>query len=113
MCGLNKANYASNVTAVSGSAKDVVKIANGYPSGYFTQGTMLCKSGANAGVTRYIKSFDGGNAIPAQPFQNAVSAGDTFTFWRGCAKTMVACQSYGNMANFRGFPFLPCKNVLL
>ncbi len=113
MCGLNKASYASNVTAVSGSSKGVVKIASGYSIGYFTQGTMLCKSGANAGVTRYIKSFDGTNAIPAQPFQNAVSAGDTFTFWRGCAKTMVACQSYGNMANFRGFPFLPCKNVLL
>lgn len=113
MCGLNKASFAKNVTAISGSSKSAVRIANGYAWGYFTQGTMLCTSGANAGVTRYIKSFDGAFAVPSQPFQNAVREGDTFTFWRGCAKTMTACQAYNNMANFRGFPFLPCQNVLL
>ena len=113
MCGLSKANYASYVTAVSGSSKMGVVIPAGFPDGYFTQGTMMCTAGANVGVSRSIKTFGNNTAIPAQPFQNAVQAGDTFTFWRGCAKTMVACQSYGNMANFRGFPFIPCQNVLL
>ena len=113
MCSLNKANFASNVTAVSGSSKTGVKIASGFADGYFAQGTMMCTSGANIGVTRSIKTFTGDIAVPAQPFQNAVQEGDTFTFWRGCAKTMVACQTYNNMDNFRGFPFLPCQNVLL
>ena len=113
MCGLNKANFANNVTAVAGSSKLGVKIASGFADGYFAQGTMMCTSGANVGVSRSIKTFTGNVATPAQPFQNAVQAGDTFTFWRGCAKTMVACQAYNNMANFRGFPFLPCQNVLL
>jgi uncharacterized phage protein (TIGR02218 family) len=113
MCGLNKANFATNVTAVAGSSKMGVKIASGYADGYFTQGTMMCTAGANVGVSRSIKTFAGNVATPAQPFQNAVQAGDTFTFWRGCAKTMNACTAYNNMANFRGFPFLPCKNVLL
>jgi uncharacterized phage protein (TIGR02218 family) len=113
MCSLNKANFASNVTAVSGSSKTGVKIASGFADGYFAQGTMMCTSGANIGVTRSIKTFTGDIAVPAQPFQNAVQEGDTFTFWRGCAKTMVACQAYNNMDNFRGFPFLPCQNVLL
>ena len=113
MCGLNKANFAHNVTAVSGSSKSGVKIAGGFANGYFTQGTMMCTAGANIGVSRSIKTFANNIAVPAQPFQNAVQAGDRFTFWRGCAKTMVACQNYGNMANFRGFPFLPCQNVLL
>jgi uncharacterized phage protein (TIGR02218 family) len=113
MCSLNKANFASNVTAISGSSKTGVKIASGFADGYFAQGTMMCTSGANIGVTRSIKTFTGDIAVPAQPFQNAVQEGDTFTFWRGCAKTMVACQAYNNMANFRGFPFLPCQNVLL
>ena len=113
MCGLNKANFANNVTAVAGSSKSGVKIASGFADGYFTQGTMMCTAGANVGVSRSIKTFAGNIATPAQPFQNAVQAGDTFTFWRGCAKTMVACQAYNNMDNFRGFPFLPCQNVLL
>jgi uncharacterized phage protein (TIGR02218 family) len=113
MCGLNKSNFATNVTAVAGSSKSGVKISGSYANGYFTQGTMMCTAGANVGVSRSIKMFASNIAVPAQPFQNAVQAGDTFTFWRGCAKTMNACQAYNNIANFRGFPFLPCKNVLL
>jgi uncharacterized phage protein (TIGR02218 family) len=113
MCGLNKADFATEVTAIAGSSKTGVKIASGYADGYFAQGTMMCTAGANVGVSRSIKTFTGNVATPAQPFQNAVQAGDTFTFWRGCAKTMVACEAYNNMDNFRGFPFLPCQNVLL
>lgn len=113
MCGLNKASFASNVTAVAGSSKTGVKIASGFVDGYFAQGTMMCTSGANVGISRSIKTFTSNIATPAQPFQNAVQAGDKFTFWRGCAKTMVACAAYNNMQNFRGFPFLPCQNVLL
>jgi uncharacterized phage protein (TIGR02218 family) len=113
MCGLNKASFASNVTALGGSSKMGIVIPEGFPDGHFTQGTMLCTSGANVGVSRSIKWFSGNTAVPAEPYKNPVNAGDTFTFWRGCAKTMVACQGYNNMANFRGFPFLPCQNVLL
>lgn len=113
MCGLNKTNFAHDVTAAAGSDKGAVTIASGFADGYFTQGTMMCTSGANMGVSRSIKTFSGNIATPAQPFQNAVQVGDTFTFWRGCAKTMVACRAYNNIENFRGFPFLPCKNVLL
>jgi uncharacterized phage protein (TIGR02218 family) len=113
MCGLNKASFASNVTALGGSSKTAVVIPAGFADGYFTQGTMLCTSGDNIGVSRSIKNFSGNTATPAQPFANAVQDGDTFIFWRGCAKTMVACQGYNNMQNFRGFPFLPCQNVLL
>jgi uncharacterized phage protein (TIGR02218 family) len=113
MCVLSKADFAHNVVAVEGSAKNAVQIASGFDDGYFTQGTMMCTSGANIGVSRSIKTFANNIATPAQPFGNAVQEGDTFTFWRGCAKTMVACKAYNNMANFRGFPFLPCQNVLL
>jgi uncharacterized phage protein (TIGR02218 family) len=113
MCGLNKADFEHSVVAVAGSSKGGVKIADGFANDYFTQGTMMCTAGANMGVSRSIKSFADNIAVPAQPFQNTVQEGDTFTFWRGCAKTMVACKAYSNMANFRGFPFLPCQNVLL
>jgi uncharacterized phage protein (TIGR02218 family) len=113
MCGLNKEDFADDVVALSGSSRTAVKISSNFADGYFTQGTMMCTAGANVGVSRSIKTFTNGIATPAQPFQNAVQAGDEFTFWRGCAKTMVACQAYNNMEHFRGFPFLPCQNVLL
>lgn len=113
MCSLSKSDFEHNVTALAGSEKNAIRIDGGYADGFFEQGTMMCTAGANIGVTRSIKTFTGGIATPAQPFANAVQAGDTFTFWRGCAKTMVACKAYNNMVHFRGFPFLPCQNVLL
>jgi len=113
MCGLNKDYFAYDVTARSGSSRTRINMDESFADGFFTQGTMMCTSGENIGVSRSIKWFSGDSAIPAQPFANDVKAGDTFTFWRGCAKTMVACQEFNNMENFRGFPFLPCQNVLL
>jgi uncharacterized phage protein (TIGR02218 family) len=113
-CGLTKSTYEKHVTAVSGSTKAKIKIASGYANGYFTAGTMLCTSGANIGVSRSIKTFKNNIATPAQPFANAVAVGDTFTFWRGCAKTRSVCKNtYNNLSHFRGFPFIPCQNVLL
>lgn len=112
MCSLNKDNYKVDVTAQNGSSKTGIKVS-GYADGYFTQGTMLCTEGANIGVTRSIKTYISGVATPAEPFKLPVSAGDKFSFWRGCAKTMVACKAFNNMQHFRGFPFLPCQNVLL
>lgn len=113
MCGLNKKDFAVSVTAKANSSKNAIIIDEGYTDGYFSQGTMMCTKGDNVGVTRSIKTFASNTATPAEPFKLQVSEGDTFTFWRGCAKTTTACSAYNNIDNFRGFPFLPCKNVLL
>jgi hypothetical protein len=35
-------------------------------------------------------------------------AGDNFVVYKGCDKTMTICQNrFSNLANFRGFPFVP------
>jgi uncharacterized phage protein (TIGR02218 family) len=116
MCGLNKKDFAYEIVASSDSSKNSIAIFGdneNYPDGFFDQGTMICTYGDNIGVTRSIKTFKDNKAIPAEPFKIQVSEGDRFTFWKGCAKTMTACEAYKNINNFRGFPFLPCKNVLL
>ncbi len=42
------------------------------------------------------------------PLQSAPSAGDTFTVYYGCDHTPGTCQSkFNNLANFRGFPYVP------
>lgn len=113
MCGLNKNNYTSTVTAQSGSSKTQIVTGLSLSDGYYSQGNMLCTSGANQGVTRTIKIYSGNIAYPVEPFNLTVNAGDTFTMTRGCSKTIAACQAYGNMARFRGYPYLPHQNCLL
>lgn len=113
MCGLTKSSYAYSVTALNGSSKSAISSSNRQSDGFFTQGTMLCTSGANMGVTRTIKLYQSNVAYLSEPFQFAVNTGDTFTFYRGCGKTISECTAYGNLANYRGFPFLPVVNTLL
>lgn len=113
MCGLTKSNYAYSVTAARGSTKLALIPTTSYADGLFTQGSVLCLTGNNAGVTRTIKTFTSNTATLVEPFAFSVSAGDTFTFYRGCAKTIAACEAYGNVRNIRCFPFLPVPNTLL
>jgi hypothetical protein len=55
MCGLDKNYFAYKMTARNGSNKTVIRMDGSYPDGFFTQGTMLCTSGENVGVSRSIK----------------------------------------------------------
>lgn len=113
MCTLNKQNYSYSVSAQAGSTK--VSIATGLSKadGFFNQGSMLCLSGNNIGTTRTIKSYANNVAVPVQPWGESISAGDSFTIYQGCSKTMAGCESYNNLTHFRGFPYLPVQNTLL
>jgi hypothetical protein len=64
----------------------------------------------NAGVTANVKSAIAGVSLDlSYPLLNAPSAGDAFTAYFGCDHTMGTCGSpkFNNLANFRGFPFIP------
>ena len=42
------------------------------------------------------------------PLQSVPAAGDSFTVYFGCDHTPGTCQSkFNNLANFRGFPYVP------
>ena len=42
------------------------------------------------------------------PLQSTPAPGDTFTVYYGCDHTPGTCQSkFNNLANFRGFPYIP------
>ncbi len=44
----------------------------------------------------------------AYPRVNAPATGDAFTVYQGCDHTMATCKAkFNNLANFRGFPFVP------
>ena len=77
--------------------------------GFFAKGVLTFTSGANAGLSRAIQSYTnaGGLISTAFPLPFPPGAGDTFTAVRGCLLTMADCTAQGNLARFRGQPFIP------
>jgi uncharacterized phage protein (TIGR02218 family) len=82
----------------------------------YAQGKITFTSGVNAGISATIKAGatsaqNNGNPAYLQlayPLIEAPSPGDTFDVFFGCDHTMATCQTkFNNLANFRGFPFIP------
>jgi len=111
-CGVNLASFAVGGTAAGGSTANIVYASLAQGSGYFDQGKIAFSSGANAGVSRSVKSWTTGApgviALLA-PLPNAPAAGDAFAIYPGCDKSLGGngCAKFANTARFRGFPFVP------
>lgn len=112
-CGLVKSAYATNGTVGAESTAAVIYWPGATTN--FAQGTILFSSGVNNNVSANIKSVVTGNSLTlSYPLQVAPSAGDTFTAYWGCDHTQATCTSrFGNVANFRGFPYVPQPNFTL
>jgi uncharacterized phage protein (TIGR02218 family) len=111
-CGVDLAAYAVAGSAEAGSTAHLVNAALAQPSGYFDQGKLGFTSGANAGMSRSVKSWVSGTpgviALLA-PFPQSPAAGDAFAIYPGCDKTLGVngCAKFANTARFRGFPYVP------
>jgi uncharacterized phage protein (TIGR02218 family) len=79
----------------------------------FDQGFITFTSGANAGITRAIKSQDGsGNVTLVLALPNAPAVGDAFTAYPGCDRTQATCLTkFNNLQHFGGEPFVPVPEV--
>lgn len=82
------------------------------PSNYYVAGILKFTSGANAGISREIKSHtnSSGNAVLSlrQSFPFAVAVGDTAQLQIGCDRNPATCQArFANIINFRGEKDLP------
>lgn len=76
--------------------------------GTFDQGTITFTGGPCAGLSRTIKAGDGSGLTLAYALPQAPAIGDPFTAYVGCDKTMATCAGrFNNLAQFRGFPFIP------
>lgn len=77
-------------------------------AGYFDQGYIQFITGALAGTRRSVKSYLPGAFSLLNPLPLVPGTGDTFYAYPGCAKTQAVCTSkFSNLANFRGFPYIP------
>lgn len=107
-CGLSKAAFATSGIVVGGSTKTAISASLAPAAGYFTQGHMIFNTGPNAGVIRTIKSHATNLLNLALPLAYAPLAGDTFTVYPGCDKTLDTCiNKFNNKARHRGFKWVP------
>lgn len=107
-CGVDRALYATGGIVLSGSNKTALLAGLNKPDGYFNQGYMMFTSGLNSGVIRTIKSHTMNLLNLSLPLAYLPAAGDTFTVYPGCDKTLATCSAkFNNIIKFRGFPWIP------
>jgi uncharacterized phage protein (TIGR02218 family) len=105
-CSLVKNAFGTSGTVAAGSTDVTINWSGA--SSVYAQGTLLFSSGVNAGKTVTVKQATTSALTLAYPLQNAPATGDAFTVYQGCDHTMATCKSkFNNLANFRGFPFIP------
>lgn len=104
-CTLTPVNVPGTVSSSATVNSFATSLAN--PDHYFDKGTIAFTSGANAGLSRAVKTYAGGAISVAFPLPVAPAAGDAFNAVRGCLLTMADCTAQSNLIHFRGQPFTP------
>lgn len=115
-CKVSRTIYTAYSYVTAGSTNYSINgNAFGQPTGFFNQGYITFTSGVNNGVSRSIKNYTiGGNFTLLSPFPSTPANGDTFTAYAGCDKSQGTCQSkFNNLANFRGFPYVPVSETAI
>jgi uncharacterized phage protein (TIGR02218 family) len=106
-CTLVKNAFGTAGAVGSGSTASVINWLGATAN--FQQGSITFTSGVNAGVTATVGSVTAGTSLTlCYPLASAPAPGDGFTVYYGCDHTQGTCQSkFSNLANFRGFPYVP------
>lgn len=78
----------------------------------YNQGTVYMEDSNNFSQNRTISHVVPGSHFDVvYPFDAQPQEGDKFLLLPGCARTYAACQSKGNQAQYRGYPFVPIAEV--
>ncbi len=90
-------------------------------AGTFTQGVLTWTSGANAGLSYFVRAWAAGGSsdtiqLDVQPI-SAIQAGDTFSIRQGCNKTFASCTDLhgttNSYVNFGGQPETPVPETAI
>ncbi len=106
-CTLVKSAFGTAGTVGAGSTNSTINWSGA--STNFNQGTITFSSGINAGVTANVKTAVAGVSVSlSYPLLNPPGTGDAFSVYFGCDHTQSTCTNkFNNLANFRGFPYVP------
>lgn len=116
---LDSGTYKGSGTVTGADSNHIFSASGlgGYQDGWFTGGKVTWLTGTNAGAVMEVKTHANSGSIvlfelwETMPFD--IQAGDTFTVTAGCDKTLATCRDrFGNVPNFRGFPFIPGNDAM-
>lgn len=109
-CGVLRSSQTWSATVSSGSSSLRLTFGHAMPqaAGWFDLGAVKFVTGANAGVSRTVRTHTTSQLTVMQPWPAVVAAGDAFQVYRGCDLTLATCRDrFSNLPNFRGQPFVP------
>lgn len=107
LCTMVKTANAANGTVGDSPTLSFIPWS-GSEADTYDQGTITFESGANVGVSRTVQTSTPSGLSLSRPLDYPLVVGDSFVVYKGCDKTMTTCQNrFNNLANFRGFPFVP------
>ena len=110
-CTLTASSFAVAASALTGSTTSSINATLANASGYFQYGKITFTSGVLNGISRTVKQYTNGSPSVVAvfpPFPQTPGIGDTFNIYPGCDKKQGTCNSkFSNLANFRGFPYIP------
>lgn len=78
-----------------------------FKPGYFDGGTLEFISGDNQAVRADVINYSNGVFVLLKALPRSVMVGDMATAVAGCPKTLLACQIFNNLINYRGEPHIP------
>lgn len=111
-CGASRTAFRHDGQAAAGSTTALVVASLPHAAGYYSAGEIRWVSGANAGARRAIRRHDGTGLHLSYPLLEAITPGDTFQLWPGCAHTWEECQDkFANGTRFNGQPFVPAPET--
>jgi uncharacterized phage protein (TIGR02218 family) len=110
-CGVIRGTYSASGTVGAGSTASLI-LSSVALAGH-VQGSLVFTSGVNANLRATVKSAAPGASLTLMyPLPAPPAAGDAFTVAYGCDHTRGTCQGrFNNLANFRGFPFVPPPQI--
>jgi uncharacterized phage protein (TIGR02218 family) len=115
-CGLRAADFTVSRTVVDSWSTGEISFSDSGASNLYTLGRITFTSGANAGLSRTVKSHvmlaGGAVVLPLYPFPFIAATGDNFTISLGCYKSRALCTSrFNNASQFLGWEYMPVPEV--
>jgi uncharacterized phage protein (TIGR02218 family) len=110
-CGLTSSSFSAAGTVGASSTASLINTNIAVLA--HAQGSIVFSSGANANLRATVRSAVAGVSLSLMyPLPEIPAVGDAFTVYYGCDHTRGTCQSrFDNLANFRGFPFVPPPQI--
>ena len=110
-CGVAKGTYSATGTCGAGSTRNGINWSGAQAA--HLGGKVTFTSGANANLSATVRLVNAGTRFQVMyPLPSQPATGDGFTIAFGCDHTPNTCQSrFANLANFRGFPWVPPPEI--